>query len=856
MRIVMPSVPSRQETARLVLLAVLIFFLYISPDSPTSGSKLSRDTAADNVNQSKNLLATLNSTRWQDFNPHRELHTVDENAKYLNLTGFREDDGYQGWKRLGKWKERCMLFFLEAHGRSEKGKKSRDNAFYTNITGIVQGKWVRYEADLKELDHKVWPEINISKIAPGVKWDTEKNELWTRNITGSSGKIRLRLEENNSEITDIEPKESGENFTESVREVAATITVYDNSNKGNGWVMRTHGVYWPKVGVLLMTTTSEKFAGIFGLPHLTLDSEQFISSQRLLNRTLGKALHNPGKTSLSEKEKFWVTNSEDVDVLMTPHCEFVVFAQVYPFEVNQVTTTGDKKLTLIIHEIERELRVPNGAPIPRIPMLKMSTVILSPDCGFILESKGPPSFTFEDGEHLTGKKYEVLVRDMQHFLEVFAVIILAQTLLLIAQSKDASTPSKIGRISLFTISLMLFTDAFIFAILSLLSGVSPNLFPSALLVSFMSLMSVMLGIRFLSAIWNSQEPEGMERLRQQRVLEVVTQPLNDLNPTQNNTPNTDTNITSSNSVRVQENNPIIIPSDQDIDAEIFEDTLNSGSSLLPTTNENRNSTQTLSQSRGVSFATIYVRSVLLLTLILFLTLSSTSWPARLRKIYIFTLSLINLSFPCFQIYRNVQRNCRKALLWKFIIGQPILRMAPIAYFYLIENNILFSETDLRAFLVLAGWVWIQCWTLVAQSILGPRWGLPKNWYVEGWNYHPVLRNENLEANSLPIGLTIDQDVSTSIQTPNSISSFPDGQVKLEKISNSFRSVDCAICMQVLEVPIIDTDGDTIASAVAEILESRFYMVTPCRHIFHSKCLEGWMQFRLQCPICRDKLPPL
>ncbi|RKF72811.1 Transmembrane E3 ubiquitin-protein ligase 1 [Golovinomyces cichoracearum] len=854
----MPSVPSRQETARLVLLAVLIFFLYISPDSPTSGSKLSQETAVDNVNQYKNLLATLNSSRWQGFNPQRESHVVDKSAKYLNLTGFRQDDGYQGWGRLGKWKERCMLFFLEAHGRSQKGKEPRDNAFYTNITGIVQGKWVRYEADLIDIDRKLWPKINISKIAPGVKWDTENIERWTRNITGGSGKIRLRLEENESEIIDLEPKDSREDSIGSVREITATITLYDDSNKGNGWVMRTHGVYWPKVGVLLMTTTSEKFAGIFGLPHLTLDLEQYVSSQRLLNRTLGKALDNPEKNPGSERENMWVMNSEDGEVLMTPHCEFVVFAQVYPFEVDRITNFGDKKTTLIIQEIERELRAPNGAPTPRIPMLKMSTVILSPDCGFILESKGPPSFTFEDGDHLTGKKHEVLVRNMQHLLEGFAVVILAQTLLLVAQSKDASTPSTIERISLFTISFMLFADAFIFAILSLMSGVSPNLFPSALLVSFMSFMSVMLGIRFLSAIWNSQEPERIERLRQQRVLEAATQPSSELNITQVNSPNIDTNITSSTSVRPQEENPIIIPSDQDIDAEIFEDTLNSSSSLLPTTNENRASTQATSQPRGVSFATIYVRSVLLLTFILFFTLSSTSWPARLRKMYIFTLSLINLSFPSFQIYRNVQRNCRKALLWKFIIGQSILRMAPFAYFYLIEDNILFSETDLKAFSVLAGWVWIQCWTLVAQSILGPRWGLPKNWYVEGWNYHPILRNENLEASGLPIGLTIDQDASTFIHTPTSTSSLPggQGQGQLGKMKNSFRSVDCAICMQVLEVPIIKTDGDTTASGVAEILESRRYMVTPCRHIFHSKCLEGWMQFRLQCPICRDKLPPL
>ena len=44
--------------------------------------------------------------------------------------------------------------------------------------------------------------------------------------------------------------------------------------------------------------------------------------------------------------------------------------------------------------------------------------------------------------------------------------------------------------------------------------------------------------------------------------------------------------------------------------------------------------------------------------------------------------------------------------------------------------------------------------------------------------------------------------------------------------------------------------------VANVFARRLYMVTPCRHIFHTACLEGWMRFRLQCPICREELPPI
>jgi hypothetical protein len=34
------------------------------------------------------------------------------------------------------------------------------------------------------------------------------------------------------------------------------------------------------------------------------------------------------------------------------------------------------------------------------------------------------------------------------------------------------------------------------------------------------------------------------------------------------------------------------------------------------------------------------------------------------------------------------------------------------------------------------------------------------------------------------------------------------------------------------------------------------MKTPCNHKYHEKCLKDWMEFKLECPFCRARLPPL
>jgi hypothetical protein len=228
------------------------------------------------------------------------------------------------------------------------------------------------------------------------------------------------------------------------------------------------------------------------------------------------------------------------------------------------------------------------------------------------------------------------------------------------------------------------------------------------------------------------------------------------------------------------------------------------------------------------------------------------------------------------------RNSRRAYSWRFMIGQSLLRAAPFAYFYLREDNILFAQPDPLAFAVLAGWLWVQLWVLAFQDVLGPRYGLPKGWAPEAWDYHPVLREDNLEAGGLPIGLVLGPEDGDDEASSLVITAARGRGISVSEGSRSTRkerdrdrgkdrkdkgrrsvhvhSIDCAICRETLEVPVVpagaDPDAVGAGGSVGATLARRMYMVTPCRHVFHSACLEGWLRFRLQCPICREELPPL
>ncbi len=900
----------------LLFIIILLFWFASTPDTGPGliagpalvKSRLARQRYAHGV---------LNSTRWGDFDPRPADDDSPDDAStgYLNLTGFRQEDGFV-WEDLERFKDRC-----EEWSRNAVGIPEASEPVWQNATGVVHGLWDRLNASAPRYHSS----YNLSDISPEVNWMGWAFQ-WSRNVTGKEGRMLVRIED--GEDAGTEPDEIDRSAllrTEiRAREVSATANFDDIEGSGSSWEMRLHGVHWPRQGAMLLTTTSEKFAGIFGLPHLTARPEFFDSSQSLLNRTLDKVLERKEQHSFIDQMDPWTSTLDTPGESWnpSPHCEYLVYLQVYPPDQDvikvQPTLTGPENVAKAIEEIERELRFPRGAPHQTTPKLQMSAVVFSPDCAFFLETRGPPAFAPTAGRHLIGVKQETFIYSVSTWLLAFGLVIFGQVQLLKMQMRETSTPSTLGRISFYTASIMLLADGIIFVGSAAWSfSASTTLLPS-LVVTCTSFLSMSVGIFFLAEIYKVQEPEWrrQERGRERQNTQAASTARPASTPANPPPPNPTTALP-----RRPPSPPIIIPSDQDIDAEIAEvaENNNNNNTLPAPATAGTQTTAAAQQNQSTPMSSIFGRFVMLGTCILFLSLAAASWRPGWRSAYFNLLSFAYLSLWAPQICRNARRNCRRALSWRFVAGQSVLRLLPVAYFYLPRDNFAFAEPDRPAFAALAAWVWLQAWALAAQSVLGPRYGLPRGWMPDAWEYHPVLREDNLEAGGLPIGLMSaaaaaaaadgptaserartgaggdddddddgddddDSDYdsdgdgegggyddkdglirSFSHKNGNHGSSGGGGSKTTAAAAGRKRTnthvIDCAICREVLEVPVVRAgeDDPAAASAVAGVvgvLARRAYMVTPCRHIFHSACLEGWMRFRLQCPICREELPPL
>jgi hypothetical protein len=837
-----------QHPAFTILFVLFIVWLVLPDNEYQSQSIALSDLIFSRLSHYHSSLDVLNATRWGDFAP-LEANRKEEDVhaslpKYVNLTGFREEDQFS-WQDLGRFRERGLQLShhaISAVGGDQPWDVAEGEPVWANASGVLLGQWVRRQ----DLSPRTYDSYNLSQSVPSMRWIGDKTE-WARNVTGTTGRIQVRLEGNKTvtgyeQLSKIDAPLSGG----LIRNVKAAVTVEDTEGSGLSWEMRLWGVHWPRQGVIMMTTTSEKFDGIFGLPHLTPGPDYFQSSQRLLNETLAHTIATKKKNIYTDQSIPW--NADIENPLHTPnpspHCEFVMYVQIHPPSRQSLglgsTIPQKENMADILQTIESELESPLGAPINHVPELRMSSVIYSPDCSLFLETKGPPDFPPSEADHLLGVKIEVQISRINHWLLAYALLMFGQVILLKGQMKETYTPSTLGRVSFWTISTMVVVDGMTFSAAATWVATAQHTFLPTLTLMFASFMSMTIGGSLLAKIHEIQTPQP--RTRREGAQGAAGPNSGSASSTSSAplTPNR-TGIVPLLPAPVTAGRGSGTPAAVTAAANIAD-----GAAAVPgaTTAARPAAPPTQSQT----FQSIMGRFILLSVCISFVGISSMAWYAAVRSWFLNICAFIYLSMWTPQIYRNIIRNCRRALKWQFVVGESFLRLLPLSYFWLKADNFLFARTEPRAFVLLCLWVWLQIFVLATQDVVGPRFGIPKGWTPDAWDYHPVLKEDNVEAGGLPIGLGIDDSPGRERGRSS------EDRDKPRPGGGTTRTIDCAICREVLEVPIVRAGEEDMS--VTGVFARRMYMVTPCRHIFHTPCLENWMKFRLQCPICREDLPPL
>ena len=199
--------------------------------------------------------------------------------------------------------------------------------------------------------------------------------------------------------------------------------------------------------------------------------------------------------------------------------------------------------------------------------------------------------------------------------------------------------------------------------------------------------------------------------------------------------------------------------------------------------------------------------------------------------FIFTFFLFGGTW-IFQIYHSVKKGTKPPMPYSYIFITSLFKILIPIYLKAYNNNIFSLRPSYLKVFVCISIVFIEAVIVSLQKLLGPKFFIPEKYREQVFDYY---KSE-------------------------------------EEIPEIAKNNECVICLENLDNlainnqeeddEIFKTRGNYIEKLAMMIQKwnkkknNKPYMKTPCGHVFHTKCLETWLEIKNECPYCRQKIPPL
>ena len=237
------------------------------------------------------------------------------------------------------------------------------------------------------------------------------------------------------------------------------------------------------------------------------------------------------------------------------------------------------------------------------------------------------------------------------------------------------------------------------------------------------------------------------------------------------------------------------------------------------------------RNRDITDMQLFRKKLLRFYLLFYLFLFTTLISVKLWYSYFFfTFILFSSTFICHIISITIQVT-KLPIFYLYILSTSFSKISISIYIKAYKNNIFGYRPNYTKVLIVSCVIIIEAAILFFQKFFGAKIIIPKRFRAKVYNYY---KNE-------------------------------------KEISENDKEVECVICLDKIgnieiqeESEINNIKGNSIKKRIIKYLEKLKnqkenkgnYMLTPCHHLFHTRCLESWLNVKNQCPCCRQKIPPL
>ncbi len=223
----------------------------------------------------------------------------------------------------------------------------------------------------------------------------------------------------------------------------------------------------------------------------------------------------------------------------------------------------------------------------------------------------------------------------------------------------------------------------------------------------------------------------------------------------------------------------------------------------------------------------------------------------IREILIKYNLFLFISFWLFQIIYSTVYRLKPSYSKKYILISSINKIFIAVYLKGNKYNFLELKPNYFKIIIIVIIVLIECIILILQKNVSTQILIPKKYRKTSFNYY---------RNHVDITKHISQNRDCVICLDSLIDDNNDNEDSKNN-NNDFDNINVHnnnnnIFMKNKFLKKIYSKIENFVESLKNENIKKKYMITPCDHVFHTQCLEKWMELKNECPYCRQKIPSI
>ena len=218
-----------------------------------------------------------------------------------------------------------------------------------------------------------------------------------------------------------------------------------------------------------------------------------------------------------------------------------------------------------------------------------------------------------------------------------------------------------------------------------------------------------------------------------------------------------------------------------------------------------------------------------------------------------------------QIVYNINKKNRVSFPIIYIIDLILNRIYPSFYFCMFKNNFLRIPTNKISEIFNIIFLLSLSGLLYSQTLFGPEWFFPIkditefNFYLDEKELRKIKKNEtdSLECLICLLPIIPQKKINANNNENNNDNGFAFNEtdnlvieVNDNNIISTFENKKC--CKFKYSNRCFGEKSILLNfHEFSKNINNLPYMITPCKHVFHSDCLEEWFKMKKECPSCRN-----